>query len=401
MKIIQSLCLFVSASIACAQQPLSLEQALASARSKRPSFESATLRLAQARLSSRALGAPSATRLFIGYSSIPETGGSDNDLVLSQPIDLFGRSSAGRRAGHALVAQAEAAYRKVSSEIQEEVVQTYLEAATATELARSAQEIQSVYVRLHEATKLRVEGGVEPGFHLTRVSLELEQARLRTEQRRTEARSSLERLQSVTGADNLPAVQAGFPDLTTGEPDQNSLATERADLLALTSDVLAAEAEVSVARAAGMPELELQGRRTPWQDSESRFGLRLQLSIPLFDHGRAKAEAGAASRKAEAARKTLADATKLALGEVQATRIEVDAAKLQVGEYKALVERAIELVERLRPGLTEQATTLIEVLDATRTLRDLEQAHVEAQARLALAQARHLKATGRLIEVSR
>ena len=400
MKFLQVLCLSTLAAITGAQQPISLSEALRSARAMRPAFEAAALRVSQAKLSSRAIGAFPTTHLFVGYSSDPETGGSDDDLVLAQPLDFFGRTSAFRKSGSALVSQATAGYLLVANEIQAEVVTAYIDAAMATELARSALAVEAVYGRLHEATRLRVEGGVAPGFHLTQVSLDLEQARLRTEQRRAEADASLQRLSVATGIDPRHEVQAGFPSLETIEPGTEMLLRQRPDLLLLAAEFQTAEAEVGVTRASGMPELELQARRTSWQQRDDRYGLRLQLAIPLFDHGRVRSETKAATVRAEAARMALADATKLALGEIRAARIEVDSAKDQVGKFETLVARARDLVERLRPGLTEQATTLIEVLDATRILRDLEQAHVEARARLAQAQARHLKATGRLIEVT-
>lgn len=384
--------------MAGAQQSTTLRQAILSAQSNRPAFEAARLRVVQANLSRRALGAFPTTRLFVGYTSDLAVGGSDDDLVLAQPIDIFGRTTAARGVGAALVVQAEAGLRQVASDIQSEVVDAYLQAVASAELAKSAQSVQSVYERLHEATRLRVEGGVAPGFHLTQVSLDLEQARLRTKQRQAEANANLQRLAAATGVELLAQLESGFPTLAMAETNEATLARQRPDLLLLAAEVRSAEAEVKFARTLNLPELEVQGRRTPWQERDDQYGLRVQLSIPLFDSGRSKFETKAAATRAEAARKALADATKIALGEIMAAQIEVASASQQVGEYEALVAKAKELVDRLRPGLTEQATTLIEVLDATRMLRDLEQAHVEARERLALTQARYLKATGQLLE---
>ncbi len=394
--------LFVAlAAVSAAQQTFTLEEAIASARARRPAFESARQRVIQADMSRRALGAFPATRLFLGYSDPLEVGGSDDDFVLAQPIDVFGRTSAARKSGDALVAQAEATFRQVAADVQNEVVTSYVETVTASELAKSASAILSVYERLHEATRLRVEGGVAPGFHLTQVSLDLEQARLRAERQGAELSSSLARLRALTGAESLSTIEGGFPSIAVSQTDQAKLVLQRPDLLLLAADLRAAEADLGIARKTNLPELEIQGRRTAWQERDDRVGLRLQLSIPLFDYGRAKAERKAASSRVEAQRKALEDATKLALGEAEAARIEVDSATGQVAKYEALVARAKELVERLRPGLTEQATTLIEVLDSTRVLRDVEQSYVEARARLAQAQARYLRATGHILEVGR
>lgn len=398
LRTLQISCLVALSAIAGAQQATTLSGAIRSAQTNRPAFESARLRLEQASASRRSLGAYPTTRLFVGYTSDVNVGGSDDDLVLSHPIDIFGRTSASRNIGNALVAQAEAGYRQVAVEVQSEVIDAYLEAVESAELAKSAASVLAVYERLYEATKLRVDGGVVPGFHLTQVSLDLEQARLRSEQRQSESSANTQRLAAVMGLETVVEPELGFPDLAIGDVDEANLVRNRPDLLLLAADVKSAEAEARLARTSGLPELEVQGRRTPWQERDDQYGVRFQLSIPIFDSGKSKFESKAATIRAESARKALADATKLAVGEIKATRIEVDNARTQVGKYGALVEKAKELVERLRPGLTEQATTLIEVLDATRMLRDLEQSFVEARERLAKAQAKYLKASGQLLE---
>ncbi|MCL4283470.1 MAG: TolC family protein [Fimbriimonadaceae bacterium] len=398
MRTLTIFCLAGVAIMAHAQQ-IGLNDVLRSARANRPLLQAANLRLSQSKLTSRALGAYPATRLFVGYTTDPETGGSDDDLVLSQPIDLFGRTSAIRRSGRALVAEAEASFRQISLDVQTEVLEAYLNAVVSSELAKSARAVQSVYEQLHEATRLRVEGGIAPGFHLTQVSLDLEQAKLRAEQRHAELEAALRKLESSTGLTELREFQGGFPDLVAIQADSEVLRRQRPELLLLQAQAQLAEADIEIARASGRPELELQGRRTPWQERNDRYGLRLQLSFPLFDHGRVASETKSAGMRAEAARKALDDATKLAEGEVRASQIAVKSASDQVGKYEALVGRAKDLVNRLRPGLTEQATTLIEVLDATRVLRDLEQAYVEARTRLAQAQARLIRASGQILEV--
>lgn len=399
MRIFQTFFLLAFAACAIAQE-VSLTDAIRSGRAKRPAFEAARLRIDQANLSRRALGAFPTTRLSLGYTSDLEVGGSDDDLVVSQPLDIFGRTGALRRSGNALVAQAEASYRQVAADVQSEVVAAYIEASTSRALVRSAEAVEAVYAQLYEATRLRVEGGIAPGFHLTKVSLDLEQAKLTTEQRRSEAAANVEKLAALIGHTEGGLAVGDLPPIETSEVEEALLARQRADLQLLAADVQAAEAEAGIIRLGSMPELELQGRRTPWQERDDRYGLRVQLSIPLFDYGRVRSETKAANVRADAARKALEDATKLATGELRAARIERDAARTQVEKYQGLVVKAKELVDRLRPGLTEQATTLIEVLDSTRVLRDLEEAYVEARARLARAQARYLKATGQILEVT-
>lgn len=401
MRYLQSFCLLALTAVAGAQQTFSLSDAIQAARANRPAYESARLRVAEANHSRRALGTFPTTSLSIGYTSDDEVGGSDDDLVLTQPLDIFGRTSAARAAGNALVIQAEASLKRVAGEVQAEVVEAYVEAAASAELARSAAIVQATLQNLYEATRLRVEGGIAPGIQLTRVGVELDQAKLRTEQRQAELQANLRRLATMIGTPEAPRVSEGFPMLPFEIQDEAALLKQRPDLLVLAADLKAAEAEARSSRLGNMPLMELQARRTPWQQTDARYGLRLQLSIPLYDHGRVRSETKAASTKAEALRKSLQDATKLATGEIEASRIEVEAARDQVTKYEALAVTARQLVERLRPGLTEQATTLLEVIDATRSMKDVEEGLVEARHRLAQAQSRYLKASGQILEVAK
>lgn len=389
--------LFVIMAAVGARSPSTLDQALQAARAHRPALEGARLRVLQAERLVRRSGALPATTLSVGYSSDLAVGGSDEDLVLSQPIDLFGRSAASRGAASAALAVALADYRRVSAHVQGEVVQAYVGAAAAAELVAVAVGAQDTLAKLYEATRLRVEGGVAPGYHLTRVSLELEQARMISERRQAEAEAALAQLEAAVGGAGGDLRVARLPEsLLAPEPSLN-VSRQRPDLLILSANVQTAQAEANQVKASGRPTFEIQARRTPWQASDDRVGVRLQLSVPLFDSGLNRAAAKAAETRTEAARRALEDATRLAQGEVRAAEIEVRVARAQVDRYAALVANARELVERLRPGLTQQATTLVEVLDATRTLREVEQAHVEARERRARAEAELLRATGALL----
>lgn len=400
MKTVQSICLCMLVASATAQQPLTLRQALGLAYNQRPAVAAARLRVEQARFERQSLSALPSTGVHLGYTPSPEVGGADDDLVVFQPLDIFGRTSAFRASGNALIVKAEAEFRQATADVQREVVAAYIDAAASLEFSKTAVSVEGTLQKLYDATRTRVEAGVAPGVQLTRVGLELDQAKLKSERWRAQSEADLLRLAVVIGAQALEARVDGLPALDVSVVDEATVALQRPELLLLAAEVRSADAATGVARVRALPELELQGRRTPWQQRSQQYGVRLQLSFPLFDHGRARSETRAATTQGEVARKTLADRTQAAMGEVRATRIEVELAQRQVSKYETLVGTAHQLVDRLQPALTSQATTMIEVIDATRALRDLEEALVEAKWRLALAQARYVTATGHTLEVS-
>jgi len=378
-----------------------LDEALGKARLNRASVQAAELRLTQARLARRAFGAFPATNLSVGYSNDVRVGGNDDDLVLSQPLDIFGRSAAGREAGNALVVQAESSLRQTLADLQDDVVVLYAETAAAAGRIRVAQESEDAAARLLDAVKALVDGGKLPGIQATRVAIELERVSTSRQLREAELNANKKRLAAAIGVTSDSLAIDAFPAIAVTAAPVGDLVKQRPDLMTLNADVQTAEAEIRMARAERMPTLELQGRRSSWHDGDATYGARIQLSFPLFDSGRGRSEVDASRKRAEAARRNLDDATKIAEADVEAARIEVDSSREQVAKFEALRKKTQGLVEVTQVGLKEGANTLLDVLDAMRAAREIDESIVESKLALAQAEARLLKATGQIIEVKK
>ncbi|KAA0228146.1 TolC family protein [Fimbriimonadia bacterium ATM] len=400
-SILTILCLSPLAATAQAQQPITLEQALRSARENRPAIVAAQMRVSSARLSRRGLGAYPTTKLFVGHTDREEVGGIDDDLVLVQPIDIFGRAAAARAVGSAEILRAESELAQVLAEIQYEVIAGYSEAASAKALADNAGQLMELAQRLHDAVKVLVAEGKLPGVQLSRVAIELERAKLTFQRRTAEFQSSVRRLAGILGLSPEQIAISDFATLNVGMVDPAVLKTRRADLRLLAADIQLAQAESRVANLGSKPELEVHGRQTSWHDSHRQYGIRVQLAIPLYDFGKSRSETAAARMRAEAAERALADATRIAESELLAAQIELESAQEQVARYGQVVTDARSLVDKSRQGFVDRAVTLIELLEATRALRELEEGYVEARLHLASAQAAYLKASGTILEVGK
>ena len=77
--------------------------------------------------------------------------------------------------------------------------------------------------------------------------------------------------------------------------------------------------------------------------------------------------------------------------------VELAAANAQSAGFERLLTDTRELVRVSNVGYREGATALLEVLEATRALRELEENLVEAHLRVAQAQAAYLRTTGTLL----
>jgi cobalt-zinc-cadmium efflux system outer membrane protein len=388
--------LVVAASFCHGQAPLSATGALKLAAQNRPALRSAKLSIEQARISSKALGAYAPTTFLIGASSRSELGSNDMDLQLSQPLDFFGRRSASKQVGEAGIQLSLAEYMSLATELQHDVLTAYAESVANQHQKEVAAELLKISEGLLVATKRRFDEGKVAETQVTRASIEFERAKQSAELTSADLSASLEKLSGLLGTEASKLIIESDAKI---EPLLNPVVDGRADLLVLKSQVQIAEAEAGVSRVSNRPELNAQIVRSPWSNDPGYFAGRLQLSWALFDHGRAKNETNAAKKKAEAAQKLLEDATARAKAEVKAAQIALGARQSRIARYEAILASARDLVAKSQKGYSEGFGTQIDVLEATRALREVEQELVEARQQLSLAVIAQYRASGFLAEV--
>ncbi len=164
--------------------------------------------------------------------------------------------------------------------------------------------------------------------------------------------------------------------------------------MALAADIKAANAEGSLARANARPELELQGLRSPWGNPGSQFGARIQFSWAFSDSGKSKNERRSAERKAQATTESLRDAKAKAEAELSASLQELAGAKSQIDSYASLIESTRTLMRKTQVGYEQGASTLLDMLEATRALKEVEEGSILAMQRYTEAKIAVYRATG-------
>jgi cobalt-zinc-cadmium efflux system outer membrane protein len=247
-------------------------------------------------------------------------------------------------------------------------------------------------------SKRRFDAGTAPEIQVTRASIEFERARQAAEFQGAQLAASRERLAGSLGLESSALVLPEAADLDL----KGSVAVgTRPDVLNMQAQGRVAEAKIRVARSSGRPELSLQLLRSPWSRDAGYFAGRVQLSWPLFDHGRAGSEARSARLEADALRNDLADRTARIESEVLATEVSRRAQQARLDRFQSLLADARTLVDKAKMAYSEGYGTLVDVLEASRALRELESEAVEARRQLSMAIIDQYRATGSLAEVLR
>ena len=377
-------------------QSLTLEEALRTAQTHRPAITAAKLDIQRAQSEAKATGAYPPLTFGIGWSSAANVGATDQDLFVSQSLDFWGRVPAARKFAKGSIRFAESNYRQVLLATQTEVLKSYFMTLAAQRLSAVADDLVSVAESLQKATSRRFEEGKVPEVQLTRSSIEVDRAKQSATLRKSQFEANLNRLAGALGL-NEPPASIAFAELS--EPQVRL--DERPDLAGIQSQILISQSEGLIAERSNKPEVEVAALRSPWQGQPTATGIRLQLTWRVGDYGKAKNEQRAASQKAESLIASLGDSRQKAMAELAAIDIEIEAAKKRLSSYQAIRIAAADLVEKSRKGYSEGFGTLLDVLEATRSLREIEQEMVEAQLAVNLALSSKYEAGGCLIEVAR
>lgn len=374
---------------------MTLEEALNSAKQNRKAILAAELKVASAKAESNALSALDGPTLGVGYSSTDGLGATDQDLYISQAIDIFGRRSANSRLGRALVASARAEYRKTLLQVQTEVLAAFYEVAATEHKVVVAKDILSIAESLLTATGRRFEEGKIPEVQVTRAKIERDRASQAKSLAEAQAKAALQHLAGAIGTEPPKGIKLSIL------PQPKIDLSQRPDILLLIAAAEVAKAKAGISQKSKSPTLELVGLKSPWQDDTTEFGARLQLTWNFFDFGRSQNDSKAAVDESKAHLAMVQDQLHLALSEVEAIQTELQAYNQTIASYERISSSANELVEKSQLGFQQGYGTLLDVLEASRALREIELEIIESQLASHLLLVELYQTTGTLVEVAK
>lgn len=309
----------------------------------------------------------------------------------SWEIDLFGRLRAEARAANAELQAVQADRDGVRLALIAEVIRNYLELRlyqVQTELSQRNAEAQQETVRI---TQARFNEGLASRLDLERTISSLRTTRAQIPQSHELAEAARYRLILLT-ASTPDALNALLPTSTSDpaalpDSDAESVLLTPADVIARRPDVQAAERRLiaaaeqrNVAEALRYPRITLAGllgvednRVGDLLDSGTRtWSVSGGLLMPLIDFGRIRAAIDAADAVQEQAYLTYEQTARTALQETQTALVLYTQGKLRQQELAQAAESARRAAQLARRQYTAGALSLLEVLDAERSVYAVE-----------------------------
>ena len=370
----------------------------------------------------------------------------DEEIILSQPLDVFGQRRAQRRV-------AEAQLRLAGSQVtlaERTLVVQVRNAAADLFAAQEAESLGTVQVEVAElfrnAAARRAQLGDVPQVQVQRADLEV----LRTRNDLTNARAErLARRAAInllisqppqtplrvslpisTGLTDLLRVRPGSfragtpggvpsvaPDAGLNPPAASSgvgagttnptapvtggplvgsssqvgsnllelrastlagALTNRPDVVGAQATLEARRAQVDVLRRQRFPSIELQARRASVTGS-SGTALRAVVVLPFFDFGSNRGERRALQAEVRAQEATITFLQSQIGAQVEQALIRLQQQRETVERYRSgIVPTSVDLLRKTQIGYTQGASTALEVLEAQRTLRQVQTEYLQA-----------------------
>jgi cobalt-zinc-cadmium efflux system outer membrane protein len=375
---------------------LSLQQALQLALQNSPRIAAAKQRVetAQGRRQS-ARSHPNPELQLIPAGKI-----DDAQLTLFQPTEfLSGKRTFRSRTANALVQAAEADLRAETLALTFDVTVIYVEWQEAFKVQQLTEEAVTLARRLHETAQKQFDVGDVPRGHVIRTRIEL----ARAEQELTAAHATTDVRRAALNtllarAPDTPAAPAEdliyLPRDVDAAQLQRVALTQRPELQAAQFGVQSSEFAVKFAQAQRRPDLVLQFESISLR-RRSGSSAGVGLSFPLFDFGRIRGEVRAAKAEVAERNALLTQAQQAVALEVETALRRLRAAREQVEVYtKRIVPDVEELMKMIQAGYPE-GVTLLEVIDAQRTLTATRSGYAQAVADYQRAWAELERAVGR------
>jgi len=362
---------------------LSVDDAVHLAVRNNPSLSASKLDIEAAQQgarSARALANPQ-----VVYTPAITSGGSDTELLVQQPLEINGSRSARVGAAEAQVESARAQALSAENSVVFSTKTAYYELVRAQEQLALASDQLEVTQEFDGLTRQQVDAGTRPTIDQIQSGIEVTRAKQQVVQAQAQADVAQGVLNTLLGhapQESIGTVSAALPNLPSLE-DQSLLVQalrNRPEIMLQQSAIDASQQDRRAIRAEGIPDLAPQYKATKITNGVQDGGLGVGLTIPFIDYGSRH------SRLRQNEEATRADEIRLAAirdqvrQEVTAAIIQLRAAETVLQAYpQGLLDQSRQLLDASRVGYQDGKTSLLALLDAQRTYREVQSDYINAQ----------------------
>ena len=379
---------------------LSLADALKMAAATNPLIRQASANVTGATENLRSARTQPNPLLSLAHWAGRDTGGLDEDIVLTQIVELGGKVAYRTRTAGAELTAARFDQFGTALDLRLSVQSAYYEALRAQQDYKVAEDILATTRKFDEAAQTQYQAGDVPRSNVLRSNVELARAEQSLTVAGTELQNRLATLRSLIGLPTTADVNLSdalaFTPVSYSIPNLQAIAVQnRPDVNSAQATKAALAATVQSVRAETRPDLFIEGRRASLNPSVEGASIRAGVTFTLIDLGRNRADVAAARAVVAGQDAKIAEAVRIAKLEVETDYRNLEQARSVVESFeKGRLAKSKELLDMTQTGYDRGASTYLEVLDAENTYRSEQADYYRALADFDIALATLERAVG-------
>jgi cobalt-zinc-cadmium efflux system outer membrane protein len=380
------------------EQPaaLSARQAVAEALDRHPLVRAAEHRLRGSAAHLRGARAPLNPEAVVQRAFGRDTGGTDEDISVSQVFELGGKRRFRGREAQGQERRAAAELEAARLEVGFQALSAYLGLQESSALREETAEFVRLAEQFRTAAAAQFTAGEVPRTQVIRSELEVAVRQQALDEVAAELETRALTLNSVLGRPltqplSLADALAEPPPAGTLE-SWRALAAARPEVQAARAELAARQAALGAARAESAPNLVVTGVHAHLDEWPGN-SLRVGLVFPLWDRGSLRARREEARAAIAAGEAQLGESVRQAELEVRVAWSQAVQAAARLQRYRAgQLDRARTLADLAQAGYEAGHASFLELLDAQRALHESRAGYLRvtaeaARARLAVARA--------------
>jgi outer membrane protein, heavy metal efflux system len=304
-------------------------------------------------------------------------------------FELGGKRSKRIAVARGAVQLADIAYRQALQTLRHDVRIAYYELVVAQKKQTEVAQSRDLAQKLYDIANQRFELGDVARLEVLQASLEFKRRQNDFNQTAAETQAALVQLNALLHRDPQAAIELQDSTLTFPELNLDSLISkavgEHYSLLSIRQQRATEEARLNLAKAGRVPDLDLEGG-TEIHDADFQYGYRaaLRLDLPFFNHKQGEillANTNIERLKAEE------EATTIKLrGDVSAAYLRYQASISRVRNYENDILPSAREIEQLAVESYQAGKNgIFSVIDAQRSIRDVQLEYLEALLQLQTA----------------
>ena len=155
--------------------------------------------------------------------------------------------------------------------------------------------------------------------------------------------------------------------------------TNRPDVVGAQATLEARRAQINVIRRERLPQIELQARRSAFFGQSGSYALRAVVTLPVFDFGSIRGERRALEAEVRAQEGTINLLRSQVASQVEQALLRLQQQRQTVERYRTgIVPTSVDLLRKTQVGYAAGASNYLEVLEAQRTLRQVQTEYLQA-----------------------